>query len=302
MRKKIWLTGFIYCVLNSVFSQSLFQFAYNIMNPLMVDGTGYPGHSMDLNILRGKLGFEVDYGKTRKVHNERYAYINPQLKFQFSSKEKSEASKYHYFTAGYMGFDLNKNYTYTGRGENLSPPYWDTLEGAQTYNEYHIKALMRTRAIQIGYEKVTEKHVSGVAHRKTAILNPWGYVIGWIVSDEGSSYQLDYTRTFRFSLFAAPPGWLWLEQKDVEPAPGTYTKGLHPDEKVIMEPVVKNLVGARISVLWTSLKPVGSSFGLEMAMLPGVFNVPGVYGRGFPDDNIYIRVNFGFSIGNSEKN
>jgi hypothetical protein len=59
------------------------------------------------------------------------------------------------------------------------------------------------------------------------------------------------------------------------------------DEEVVLEPTLVNLVGFKMAYVKTSLKPVGSTIGLEVAMLPGVFNRPGVYGMDFPDDNIY---------------
>lgn len=294
----ICLAGFI----NSLQAQRLFQFYYNIMNPIMMDAQGYPGHSTGFNILNKKFGYELEYARTGKRYDNRYLYINPQFKILMNKKEKSSVSSYNYLTSGFHRFTAIKNGTYSGRGENIKPPYWDTLENAKTYNEYHIMATMKTNCIQLGYEGVKEKHLRGVAFSKIPILNPFGMIIGWISSEKGDLYKLDFTRTFRFSLFAAPPGWIKLEQTDYEPSGGEYLKNQFPQENVVIEPLMKNLVGCRLGILWTSLKPFGTTLGFEITMVPGVFNIPGVYGRSFPDDNIYIRANFGMSLANSSKN
>lgn len=284
-------------------AQRLFQFYYNFMNPLMMDAEGYAGHSTGFNGLTGKFGFEVDYGKSRKVHENRYTYINPQMKFLLGAREESEVSKYTYLTLGMMRFVANKDLTFTGRGENLQPPYWDTMEAAQTYNEYHLQTKWKTTALQIGIERVTEKHLDEAwMGSYVPILNPVGMVVGWFWNDAPGEAHFDFTRTFRFSVFAAPPNWLQMERTGFEPAGGKYLIGDMPKENIVTDPTMKNLVGCRMGWLWTSLKPVGSSFGIEMTMLPGVFSIPGVYGRGFPDDNIYIKVNLGLAIGGSEKN
>lgn len=303
-KRSLVLVGFsmIFLTGNNLYSQRLFQFYYNIMNPIMLDAEGYNGHSTGFNVLNKKYGYELEYARTGKRFDSRYFYINPQFKVRISTKEKKEVSTYKYLTFGLHRFTVTKDNTYYGRGENLHSPYWDTLESAKTYNEYHLKATMKTTCLQLGFEKVKEKHLRGVAFAVSPILNPFGMIIGWITTGKGEPYKLDFTRTFRFSLFAAPPGWLKLEQRDYEPAGGEYLKNMLPTEKVIIEPLMKNLVGCRIGVLWTSLKSVGSSFGLEMTMVPGIYNIPGVYGRNFPDDNIYIRANFGISLGNSSKN
>jgi|GEM_PF-3696931 len=303
MIKKVVVISALFSLasLGRLSAQEIFQFTWNFMNPIMMDGEGYAGHSFGANILYKKFGFEIEYAKTGKKHENRYDYLNPQIKVQFANKEDGETSKYKYFTFGFLQFHAIKNTTFYGRGENLQPPYWDTLESAQTYNDYHLSAKTNTNAIQIGFEKVTEKHLTGVAFSHIAIVNPAGMIIGWIIGD-GDDYNLDFTRTFRFSLFAAPASWSGVKILSSEPAAGAYLASQISNEKVIMEPVSKNLIGARIGWTWTTLKPFGSSVGIEMTMVPGVFNRPGVYGWGFPDDNIYIKVNFGLAIGNSDKN
>lgn len=47
-------------------AQKLFQVNYSFFNPMIIDGTGYPGQSIGFNVLVEKFGFEVDYGFTRK--------------------------------------------------------------------------------------------------------------------------------------------------------------------------------------------------------------------------------------------
>ncbi|MCC6722320.1 MAG: hypothetical protein IT243_08960 [Bacteroidia bacterium] len=297
-----WVILFCSAYINLLSAQRLFQFYYNIMNPMMMDAESYPGHSFGFNILNGKFGYELDYARTGKRFDNRYFYINPQFKILFNKKEKSQISTYRYATVGFYRFTAIKNGTYSGRGDKLQSPYWDTMENAKTYNEYNVMAKMKTSFMQMGYESVKEKHIKGVAFSKMPILNPFGMIIGWISSEKGEPYKLDYTRTFRFSIFATAPNFIELEQTGYEPLGGEYLKNEMPKENIIIEPLMKNLVGCRLGVLWTSLKPYGTTLGFEISMVPGIYNIPGVYGRNFPDDNIFIKANFGMSLANSSKN
>lgn len=284
--------------IQSVKSQKLFQLYYNIFNPLIIDGTGYSGQSIGMNIIVEKLGFEVDYGFSRKKREDRYNYFNPKVKYQFKDKKKGrEAHAYHYFSLGFNQFTAIKNNTFWGRSESLLPPYWDSTETAQTYHEYRAITETQSKMIEFGYEKITEKNVSGVAFSKTAVIDPFGTIIGWIAGTDGSSYELNYTRTFRFSLFGGPKSWMKIKSIGYEKS-GSSGAILSPDsESVKLETTLVNLVGCRIGYTWTTLKPFGSSLGFEMALIPGVFNRHGVYGVGFPDDNIYIKMNLGIAIG-----
>ncbi|NUM32008.1 MAG: hypothetical protein HUU47_06760 [Bacteroidetes bacterium] len=297
----LFLTLFLFTG-KTLYSQRLFQFYYNIMNPIMLDAHAYNGHSTGFNILNKKFGYELEYARTGKRFESKYLYINPQFKIKLSAKEKSQVSTYNYFTIGFHHFTVTKDWTYYGRGENTQKPYWDTLETAKTYNEYLFKTKMKTTCLQVGIENVKERHLRGVAFPISPIVNPFGMIIGWITTGKGEPYKLDFTRTLRFSIFAAPPGFIKLEKRGYEPLGGSYLKDQLPNENVVIEPLMKNLIGCRLGILWTSLKSVGSSFGLEITMVPGIYNIPGVYGREFPDDNIYIRANFGISLGNSSKN
>lgn len=263
----------------------------------MMDGEGYAGHSTGINALFGKVGLECEWARTRKSHENRYLYFNPQVKLRISAKEGSEVSKYSYLTGGFYHFQAIKNSTFTGRGENLRYPHWDTLEGALTFNTYDVFTKQKSSFFQLGFESVAEKHldVQGFVY----YINPINWVI--LAVSEGDVEEIDYTRTIRFSLFAAPPGWLTLGQTGTSMRSSGYVPPNYPAENVILDPVGKNMIGARLALQWTTLK-VGSSFGLEMTLIPGQFSIPGVYGRNFPDDNIFIKANFGIAIGTSENN
>jgi hypothetical protein len=189
--------------------QNIFQVHYNIFNPVMIDGTGYSGQSVGLNVLIRELGFEVDYGFTRKEREDSYNYLNPILKYQFSkNEEKRNSNKYHYLALGYNQFSANKNYTFLGRSKSLLPPYWDSTESAKTYHEYGVAAQTTSKMFEIGYQKVTVKRVSGVAFSRTAITDPIGRIVGWIISD-GSEYDLEYTRKFKLSILRVQGiGWI----------------------------------------------------------------------------------------------
>lgn len=283
---------------NTSFSQQIFQCYYNIMNPMMMDGEGYAGHSIGLNLLYQKMGFELEWARTRKKHDNRYWYINPQAKVLLNKKERTETSKYTYLTLGFNHFWALKPTTFNARAEQLTYPPWDTLEGALVYNEYKVLGKQKSTFIQLGIERVAEKHVE-VQGIKYYLINPVTWVVVAVIG--GPITELDYTRTFRLSLFAAPPGWLRIEQIGHEPVAGGSLPPGYPAQKIVLDPVGKNMLGLRMGWQWTTLK-FGSSFGLEMTMVPGVFSIPGVYGRNFPDDNIFIKANFGLAIGSSDNN
>lgn len=298
----------VFCVLSVLFvpqkadAQRIIQFYYNIFNPLMIDGTGYSGQSAGTNILIDKFGFEFDYGFTRKKREDRYTYFNPKVKYQFSDKKKNrEVHVYHYATLGFKRFTAIKNNTFWGRSADLRPPYYDSTETALTYNNYGVLAETQSSMIEFGYEKVAEKHLSGVAQGKVAILDPFGFIIGWFSGGSSSSYEFSYTRTFRFSLFAGPKSWMKIRANGYEQSGGSGAILSPESETVVLEPSLVNLLGCRVGYQWTTLNPVGTSLGIEMALLPGVFNRHGVYGVGFPDDNIYIKINLGIGIGIDKK-
>ena len=298
----------VFCVLSVLFvpqkavAQKIFQFHYNFFNPLMIDGTGYSGQSAGTNILIKKYGFEFDYGFTRRKREDRYTYFNPKVKYQFSDNKKDrEVHIYHYLTLGFNRFSAIKTNTFWGRSANLRPPYYDSTETALTYNNYRVLAETQSSMIELGYEKVAEKHISGVAQGKVAVLDPFGFIIGWF-SSGSSSYEFNYTRTFRFSVFAGPKSWMKIQANGYEQMGGSGAILSPESQAVVLEPSLVNMLGCRVGYQWTTLNPVGSSIGLEMALLPGVFTRHGVYGVGFPDDNIYIKVNLGIGIGIDKTN
>lgn len=300
MAGKLWLrilvfVGLILNAISNLSAQGIFQLYFSPLNALAIDANGLLVNSIGINALAGKYGAEIEFLATRESRLGKFILLNPQLKYLFSKKKGSEVSKYRYITLGFNYLNMSKD-SYVGRSKQFQPPYWDSTLPALTYATYNLNTLHTSNYMQVGYEKVTEIHYSVDGWSIVKIVDPFGRVLGSYES-KGKGADFNYTRTFRLSLFATTP--TMMEHKIKQAFRSETLIKFNDVDEIVMEPTPKNLFGLRMGLLWTSLGIIGTTFGIEMSLVPGDFSRFGVYGRNFPDDNIIIRANFGLSFGNS---
>jgi hypothetical protein len=175
----------------------------------------------------------------------------------------------------------------------LRPPDDHPEESLRRYNNYFFDARYNTSYFSLGFERIKKVDVKYAGFVTTVLINPLGFIVGSFKRYEEAEYF--FTSSWYASALIAAPG-------AVSYTPTSYyshtnTDSLLPGSIMQPEQLYYNKVGFKLGYEVSSLTPVGFTFGLEAGMQPNVFNKPGVYGPGFPDDNIYFLIRFGLTSG-----
>lgn len=276
------------------------QLHHNFFNSFTLDNQSRYGKSYGFHTLFGPIGFDADYAFSKPGNQWNFSYFNAGMKIRFYEREDD---RNHYFRLGVLQFNYNQDYAFQAVDPILRPPTWDSSEASQTYWDYNVLGNSKMRALEIGYERIREVHTENEGLRFVSwVTNPVGQIIGWIGEPNGHTTYTDLTSAWKISLYVSHPSLMSFDPTGFQSAGNSSAPIVPASANYVIEPRMRNLMGFRIQYLVQSTKLLGWSLGIETGMMPGYFNIPGVYGRGFPDDNIYFKINMGIEVGYSNKN
>lgn len=261
---------------------------------------GSAGYSFGAHTHFNTIGFHANYYNTYKPDESKFykqhRMFDFTTSFRFSHSDDGEDYKSRLLNVGFAHVSGYKHELFKYIDLTLRPPDYNPDETARRYDEFFTDLRYKTTYLSFGYERLKKTDFSYAGWVTRQLINPFGFVIGTITSyEEGDVF---YTSSWYISALGTVPGAIRYEPVGFY----SHVNGPPRGDTLQSEITYKNLIGVKMGYEVASLTPFGFVFGIEAGMMPNVFNDDGVYGPGFPDDNIYFLMKFGFASGaGSEK-
>jgi hypothetical protein len=257
---------------------------------------GAAGYSFGAHTHFDKIGFHANYyhGYTKPTSSafyKQHMMLDGTVSFRFGHSHDGEDDKARLWNIGFAHVNGYKHELVKYIEYNLRPPDYNPDESARRYDEFFTDLHYRTTYLSFGYERLKKTDFQYAGWVTRQVLNPFGLVMGTVSRyEEGRVF---YTSSWYISALGTVPGAISYEPVGFY----SHVNGPPRSDSMRSEPLLKNHIGVKMGYEVGSLTPFGFVFGLEAGLMPGVFNDEGVYGPGFPDDNIYFLMKFGFASG-----
>lgn len=258
-------------------AQLLFQVQATPLKPTRFGFDSYNLPGYEGRVLIKPVGIEYGRYSTRynTKRNQGFQLLTTEfanLKIRFKVKERDdEVTKYSYVTIGYEAVNQAKELAAHSRGLTKAEPN----EPALIYTDYNIVARYQSRMLSLGVERVKEVERNLKKRHPHLTKTLYAQALYNLYNTDTLSIEKAY-QSVNHSILVNPAD-------------------------AVLEPLMVNRVGFKAGYKMCSLKPIGYSFALEAGMITAPFNINGVYGNGFPDDNLFVQTQIGLSFGHSWK-